>query len=36
MMVEWKHRFTVGNRQGVAGAEPDLAEVLAEPRSFGS
>jgi hypothetical protein len=31
MTVEREHRCRAGNRWRVAGTEPDLAEVLAEP-----
>lgn len=31
MTVEREHRFRAGNRWRAAGAEPGLAEVLAEP-----
>ena len=31
MTVERDHRFRAGNRWTIAGAEPDLAQVLAEP-----
>ena len=31
MTTERDHRFTAGSRWRVAGAEPDFAEVLAEP-----
>ena len=31
MTIERERRFRAGNRWSAAGAEPDLAEVLAEP-----